>query len=42
MRKEAMRPFSSVDPTLHGSLLDGDGLKAVCRVLGVTRSTAYY
>lgn len=27
IRKEAMRPFSSVEPTLHGSLLDDDGLK---------------
>jgi transposase-like protein len=27
IRKEAMRPFSSVEPTLHGSLLDDDGPK---------------
>jgi len=27
IRKEAMRPFTSVEQTLHGSLLDDDGLK---------------
>ena len=27
IRKEAMRPFTSVEPTLHGSLLDDDGPK---------------
>ena len=27
IRKEAMRPFTSVEPTLHGSLLDDAGLK---------------
>lgn len=27
IRKEAMRPFTSVEPTLHGCLLDDDGAK---------------
>jgi hypothetical protein len=27
IRKEAMRPFSSVERTLNGSLLDDDGPK---------------
>jgi transposase-like protein len=28
IRKEAMRPFTSVEPTFHGSQLDDDGPKA--------------